>query len=196
MSASDDTPMIRAQAGEQRGMSVNLEGFEVSTELEAMARRLVHAHDRLRDLDQFEIAYLWDHGDPPRNGKACAWGKARLMPRWVQPLAPYDACITIMSKVWNFLRDRQREALLLHELMHLGQNPDSGMLEVVPHDIEEFGYVAAQYGAWRSSLEAFHEQLQLGLDPAGPLRDLANRTGTSITIEHDGRSATIGPDER
>jgi hypothetical protein len=165
VSGNDDTPMLRPQASEQRGMSVSLEGFEVSSELEAMARRLISEHGRLSHLEDFAVAYLWDHGDPPRNGKPCAWGKARLVPRWVQPLAPSDACITILSKVWMVLADRQREALLLHELLHLGLNPDSGMLEVVPHDVEEFGYVAAQYGAWRSSLEAFGQQLQLGLGP-------------------------------
>lgn len=161
--SSDDTPMLRPPAAEHRGMTVRLEGFELASEVEAMARRLIGQHDRLRHLEGFEVAYLWDHGDPPRNGKPCAWGKARLVPKWVQPLAPYDGCITIMSKVWDVLRDQQREALLLHELLHLGQNQDSGMLEVVPHDIEEFGYVAATYGAWRSSLEAFGEQLQLGI---------------------------------
>lgn len=163
--SNDDTPMLRPQAGEQRGMSTHLEGYELSTELEHRARRMISEHDVLRHLEGFEVAYLWDHGDPPRNGKPCAWGKARLVPRWVQPMVLADGCITIMSKVWLVLSDRQRDALLMHELLHLGQNEDSGLLEVVPHDVEEFGYVASTYGAWRSSLEAFGQQLQLRLGP-------------------------------
>lgn len=163
---SDDTPQLRAPRGDDANpaLHVRLEGFEESDELRRYADGLIAEHGRLRFLQAgWAVAYLLDHGEPSRNGKACAWGMARLVPKWARALTRYDAAITINATVWAVLSEVQRNALMLHELCHLGENPDSGKLETVPHDVEEFGFVVATYGQWRSSLELFSEQLALGL---------------------------------
>lgn len=160
---SDDTPTIKAPKQAERGLHMHLSGTQLAPDLERVAEQLIGTHQRLRFLEDWRVAYLWDYADPDTSAKPCAWGKARLVPKWALAITEYDAAITMNLAVWQVLSEQQREALMLHELMHFGTNERTGALETVPHDIEEFGFVAATYGQWRSSLSVFAEQLGLGL---------------------------------
>jgi hypothetical protein len=164
-----DIPQIPPRPSEQGqpGLHIVLEGFELSAEVEAVAERLTAKHGRFRWLGQFRVAYLLEHADLPAGGKYCDWAKARLVPKWARALTSYDAAITVNALVWGVLRERHREALVLHELLHLGQNEKTGRLEMVPHDVEEFSFVVAEHGAWRPSLQEFMEQLSLGMGDGG-----------------------------
>jgi hypothetical protein len=159
-----DLPAIPERDNEQAqpGLYVKLEGFELSAEVQAVAERLIASHSRLRPLSEWTLAYLLHHADPPKRGNAHTWASAKLVPKWMRPLTDHDAAVIVNAKVWAVLPERQREALTLHELLHLEEN-EQGRLEVVPHDVEEFGLVVATYGQWRPSLEAFAEQLSMGL---------------------------------
>ena len=164
--SANDVPQIPPQPSEQGqpGLHLHLSGFEVSVEVEAVAERLIADHSMLRRLDQFSIAYMLEHAELPTGGKYCDWARARLVPKWARAIVSADAAVTVNALVWSVLTDQHREALVLHELLHLGQNEKSGALEVVPHDVEEFGYVVRTYGQWRPSLVDFAEQLGLGLN--------------------------------
>lgn len=166
---SADFPTIGPSPHEegQPGLHMQLEGFEISDEVEAVARKLIDRHGRLYFLDQFRIGYLLHHTDPPKSKDRHKWATARLAPKWALPFMKVDGCITVNQPVWQVLSEERREALMLHELLHYGQNEDSGALETVPHDIEEFGFVVAEYGQWRNSLVYFAEQLALGLAKQG-----------------------------
>lgn len=162
MSDLPSLPRHEAEQG-QPGLHVVLQGFEMSGEVEAVADKLINAHHGLQFLRQFDLAYLLEHADLPSGGKYCDWAKARLVPKWARAVASADAAVTVNALVWQVLTDKHREALVLHELLHLGQNEKSGALEIVPHDVEEFSFVVRQYGQWRPSLVDFAEQLALGL---------------------------------
>lgn len=164
--SDSDLPAIRPTPHEpgQPGLIAQLEGFEISAEVEAVANRLIAQHPRLQWLDDWAIGYLLHHTDPPEVGERSphVLGRARLVPKHFVPFTRVAATVTVNAPIWQVLAERQREALVLHELLHLGTN-DHGALIIVPHDVEEFGFVAATYGAWEPGLRDFGLQLQMGL---------------------------------
>lgn len=164
-----DLPAIRPQPSEdgQPGLRTHLDGFEISSEVADVARRLIAQHTRLGFIDDFEIGYLLHHTDPPAERTPHQLGKARLVPKHFLPYSSVAATITCNAPIWQVLPERQREALVLHELLHLGTHEKTGDLVIVPHDVEEFGFVAATYGAWEPGLRDFAYQLQMGLGAGG-----------------------------
>lgn len=75
---------------------------------------------------------------------------------------------------WDDANDREREILVVHELLHCGQATDAfgapkfrrsdnaPILAMIGHDVEEFDAVARRYGAWKSDLVSFREALEEG----------------------------------
>lgn len=91
------------------------------------------------------------------------WVRVGIVGGWQRALTEVDAAVIVNAPIWQQLAERQRSALVLHGLLHFGQNEKSGKLITVPHDVEEFTFVVAEYGTWRPSLRAMAEQLGLGL---------------------------------
>lgn len=158
-------PTIQPHPSEQGqpGLHLQMVGYQLSEEVEAVAGRLISEHDRLRFLEVFEVAYLLHHAEPPKRADKHEWANARKVSGWARALTKYDGALVVNAPVWQVLTEQHREALLLHELLHFGQDERTGDLVLVGHDIEEFGYVVATYGQWRPSLTHFAEQLGLGL---------------------------------
>jgi hypothetical protein len=169
---SGDLPTIRPQPSEegQPGLHQHLSGFEVSGEVEAVAQHLIDSHSRLQFLEDWAVGYALEHTDPPDEQTPHVIGRAKLVPKAMRAFSRVDAVVHVNAPIWQILTEPQREALVLHELLHFGTNEKSGALEILPHDVEEFGYVAATYGAWSPNLRNFAGQLQLGLEH-GPSDD-------------------------
>jgi hypothetical protein len=166
---SGDLPTIRPQPSEagQPGLHSHLSGFEVSDELEAVAQRLIDQHHRLAFLEDWAVGYALEHTDPPEERTPHVIGRAKLVPKAMRAFSRVDAVVHVNAPIWQVLTESQREALVLHELLHSGTNEKTGALEILPHDVEEFGFVAATYGAWSPALRDFAGQLQLGLSEGG-----------------------------
>lgn len=163
-----DYPSIRPAPSEEGepGLFTKLEGFAHSEELEAVAVRLIGRHQRLRYLEDYPIAYLLHHTEPPE--KPHDVGSARKISGWQRALTTVDGVVILNAPVWQAVSEQQREALMLHQLLHFGLHEKTGALLIVGHDVEEFGLVAATYGAWRPSLRDFAEQLSMGLAAGDP----------------------------
>lgn len=73
-------------------------------------------------------------------------------------------CIEIAQDIWEALPEKQRIALVDHELCHCFReiNDDTGewMLSIRPHDVEEFAEIVQRHGLWSSDLDHFVEQSQ------------------------------------
>lgn len=64
----------------------------------------------------------------------------------------------LASPEWSELNERQRAALVDHELSHcFAERDDDGSfkLSMVPHDLEEFGAIVRRHGLWKSDVRAF-----------------------------------------
>jgi predicted metallopeptidase len=144
--------------------SENPEGLDYyrSDEVMAVARRLVDRHAvtlaRLRD---FELVYLLRHVEGELEEKRLdAIAKAFKAPALWHDVAGVDAGIWIDDRYWKLFGEQQREAVCLHELLHLGVN-DNGQIKLLDHDVEDFGMVVRLYGPWIPNLRRFAEQLAL-----------------------------------
>lgn len=159
-------------------------------EVEAIAESLIEEVDRHRDLGKARIEYVFIDPTPKSKGRM-VWGRARKITglsahlaaatrplRFREP-APFFV-VEIAHDVWSTLDERQRRALVDHELCHLWvDETDDGelVLGTAGHDVEEFRGVIARHGLWNRSTEAFARGLSAnviaGIDD---LEDLANDT--------------------
>jgi predicted metallopeptidase len=72
--------------------------------------------------------------------------------------------IELAEDVWETLTDEAREALIDHELSHFGvaiNDQAETVLQINPHDLEEFNDIVRRHGLWRADLEAFAAAAQL-----------------------------------
>lgn len=122
-------------------------------------------HGHLLDFN-VRIEYTFIDKVPKSQGKE-VWGQVRKISGLNAHLSneegePYFVMI-IAEPVWDILTPEQREALVDHELCHLGaeaqqKETTDGSEEVIklsvqPHDCEAFYAEIRRHGLWREDLE-------------------------------------------
>lgn len=67
--------------------------------------------------------------------------------------------LDVHREAWLGLTPRQREALVDHELCHMGieLTDDGPKLILIGHDIEEFNSIVARHGNWNNRVKLFSE---------------------------------------
>ncbi len=150
--------------------------YRPAPSVKRIAQTLIAKHHT--DLADVRIEYVF-RSETAKSGGKEVWGKARKISGLNAFLAT-DAemsdvvpaedffVIEIAEPVWTVLGEKERTALVDHELCHCGVQFDEKeelQLVLVPHDVEEFRQVVARHGLWRPDVEAFaataYEQLQL-----------------------------------
>lgn len=152
-------------------------------DVEKVAGELIADHHP--HLDGVPITYLFRLPAAKSHGRT-VYGKARKIGGMAAVLAsrlpdsqheivyPIDFfVIEIAADVWTAMDEKQRAALVDHELCHLDvEMPEDEhqdrKLRMVGHDVEEFAAVIRRHGLWRDSVanlvSAAAEQLELALD--------------------------------
>lgn len=149
---------------------------------ERIAKELIPQHHE--HLTPCEIRYLFIDPIPRSHGKS-TMGRARkvsglnaylLAQPGLDPEIAHDRLeggdfelfvIEFAETIWNELDDRQRHALVDHELSHCWAGEDHQgryRLSMRGHDVEEFRTVIERHGIWKPDIEAFArtvEQLTL-----------------------------------
>jgi len=125
-----------------------------SKEVEEIAKKLLNPLTL-----QAKIAYLMSE-------RESSWlGRCQLLPAPVKLLTGYDYIIYVNANAWDNLSPTQKEALVFHELEHIGYKPSAkdetiGKWTTRGHDLEEFNSVAKKYGKWLDDVEAFDNSLK------------------------------------
>lgn len=147
------------------------EGYLLSDEVAAVARRVIDSDPRFAVCNAISIGYALQWGeDPASKGGLHALAKCQKAPPLWRDLGVFEVVVWAVEKAWRHLGERQREALIAHELSHIAGRNDAGNVVLADHDIEEFAYVVGKYGQWHPGLEHFAEQLGLGLEAAASRR--------------------------
>jgi hypothetical protein len=153
------------------------EAFLPAGQLQTIAEALIERHDDvLGHLADVEIAYFWKKTGGKKSG-------APVMGKAVKPSGLMTAFTTADAVIWlasDHLIEcdyspRQIEALLFHEMQHIGvEEPDpedeDGERKIVMrgHDIEAFYADIRTYGAWDDMLklaaDAFRQAPMFGED--------------------------------
>ena len=135
--------------------------YEVSADVKSVAERLVRLYPvQFGWTSNFRLGYIMVRGLKLNLDKKEPWGKFKKVPPLYRGLTDLDAVIEIVADGWDRLDAHQQEALIAHELCH-GSMSERGALRVEKHDLEEFRFVVAQWGAWDEGIKRFGEQLDL-----------------------------------
>lgn len=125
-------------------------------EVEAIAESLIEEIDRHGDLAKARIEYVFIDKAPKSKGRQ-VWGRARkinglsahlaatVRPARFREPVPFFV-VEISHDIWRALDERQRRALVDHELCHLWVDEDDDgelVLGTAGHDVEEFCGVVA-----------------------------------------------------
>ena len=162
--------------------------FSYAPEVQAIGEVLIDEVEAHMDLARVRIEYLFIDPAPKSHGRT-VWGRAKKVsglaaffaaPRrqGLRTPAPFFV-VEISHEVWETLNDRQRRALVDHELSHLRvTTTDDGELELSTrgHDVEEFAGIVARHGLWSPMARSFalglsDHVITVGLDQ---LEGLAN----------------------
>jgi hypothetical protein len=124
---------------------------EASTEVISIAQQIIKKyHD---DLAKASIGFLFRE-DAQVSGDKLVLGKASKVPDRLKPFLDYDFLIWLSQEDYVKFDNKQREALIDHELCHCTMNEED-MPKMRHHDIEEFGCIVERYGLWKSDLITF-----------------------------------------
>jgi hypothetical protein len=135
--------------------------YEESLEIRSVADRLVRLFPvQFGWTANFKLGFIIIRGLKLNLDKKEPWGKFKKVPPLYRGLTGLDAVIEIVGEGWSRLNAEQQEALVAHELCH-GSMSEKGALRVEKHDLEEFRFVVAQWGAWDDGIRRFGEQLDL-----------------------------------
>ena len=136
------------------------EFYEASEELETIARKLIQEHHS--HLVEARIKYLFRTGNWEVK-KRETWGQAKKVGKEVNYLTGYDFIVTIHRDVWEQLDDKEKRALLDHELQHCSAGTDDAgnkVWYIQGHDVEDFYAIIKRHGLWSKSLRKMNSLLQ------------------------------------
>jgi len=126
--------------------------FDWAESVEEIAKDLIpkyHTH-----LVNAKIAYLFKNKEIKRGGKIVIATAEKCGPK-VKALAEYDFIITVAYPTYQELTDKQKTAVVDHELEHcFVDEDDSGevKLKIITHDFEEFNSIIRRHGLWKPDL--------------------------------------------
>lgn len=142
--------------------------------MENLGRQLIRDWPELRHIRNVSVAYAWKRKGGKSKG-ALVFGTCTKLSGYARYRSQADFLIWLAA---DHVRDaaftpEQLEALLYHELKHIGfeldedeNSPTYGEMQIkaVGHDVEGFYDEIRRYGSWRDSLRhAEHEFKQLAL---------------------------------
>ena len=130
--------------------------FKIAPEVAQIAQELIiKYHQHLRGAN---IRYLFRYG-PWSNKKRETQGQAVKVSGVNHFLTGLDFIILINADVWEQLNEKEKVALVDHELEHCCKEDDKFYLQ--GHDVEDFIRVIRRHGFWSPNLKAVkHEAVQ------------------------------------
>lgn len=200
--------------------------YTEAPEVERLARSLIGEYHR--HLMSERIEFVFCEKTPTKGGKE-TWGRARKVTGLNAFLAGQDAAdddadaffvIEIARPVWDGINDRQRAALVDHELAHCWfeeQTDDEGNVKTIrkllAHDLEEFSAIILRHGVWRDEVRQlldaaeahngqtameFEDGTRVGSGAADACRNLINTMAANGggSIEAGGKRVDIPADDK
>jgi hypothetical protein len=122
---------------------------DASPMIEEMTQKIIAKCAELDVSKAAKVKYLFRLGSWSHSGDC-----AKTTGKW-RHLTAYDFVICLHKETWDILTDHQKEALLHHELSHVGHVEDKWI--VVKHDVEEFLTTFKRYGSWTPNLKILED---------------------------------------
>lgn len=97
------------------------------------------------ELKEARIGFLFRDEAPVKDGRVTL-GAAKKVGEDLKAVMPYDFLIWIAGDYWPRLNEKQRQALVDHELCHCAMVGNKTATR--PHDINEFACILERHGVW------------------------------------------------
>jgi len=127
--------------------------FDPADAVEKIAKKLIpkyHSH-----LVTSKIAYLFKNKKKKTKGREVVATAEKISPKHYA-LCGYHFLITAFYPTWTGLSDKQKLAVVDHELEHCFVEDDEKTGEpkysILPHDVEEFGVIIKRHGLYTTDL--------------------------------------------
>lgn len=169
--ADDSGATISVQAGDGPEVVVAAPGraladpdaaFVEAPEVAAIARDLTDRFATFTHLHEHRIEYLFQTAMPKGRGGCKTIGRAHVVNDLYQAVTDGLAGIVVVNQPWWLTAtDRQRQALVYHELCHFDTDAETGALKTLNHDLEMFIGEAQHFGDWRAGIREVAEQLSV-----------------------------------
>lgn len=130
------------------------EYLDAPPEIDKLAKKIMHKFS-LFDADSAKIKFVFKYSKRSGELGYCS----RNVGHW-RFLIDYDFVIVLWASWWALAPPKEQEALLYHELLHIGKNPNTGFWEVRKHPIECFPEEIAAFGAWHPSLKDMNDLIK------------------------------------
>lgn len=135
--------------------------WKAGSEIVELANSLIAKYNH--NASGANICYLFKSKHGKQSGLVVA-GTCKKESDKSKILHGYDYVITLADDIWQEMAPKQREALLMHEILHISAEEDeqTGDIEfgINGHDTEEFRKVIEEYGFWNDNLERLAEVVE------------------------------------
>ena len=129
------------------------------TAFDHLEEAIANDPENFRFLTGIRVAIVFRETNPRQKGREAA-AKIKVASSLEQCLTGDDVIIVVGLPAWMRYDDRQRTALMDHELRHLAET-DKGALTTIGHDLECFTENVRLYGRWNDGLAKEIAQLAL-----------------------------------
>lgn len=139
--------------------------FVRAPDVERIADLIRQAHPMTFDhLRNFNRLLLFKKGTPPKKDEGESFihtiARAFKAPALWADVSGYHAGFWVWEWWWEKCDQAKREALVMHELLHIGMAPN-GSPRMEKHDVEDFALVVRHYGRWSEGVQLYAQQLAL-----------------------------------
>ena len=116
---------------------------KASDEVVKIAEHMINLyHEHLMDA---RIGLLFRDEAPVTDGRITL-GMAKKIGEDMKPYVPYEFVIWVAGDYWPRLTEKQKQALIDHELCHCSMM--GGKVSMRKHDVEEFACILERHGVW------------------------------------------------
>jgi predicted metal-dependent peptidase len=143
-----NTASKKGQKSEQTAKETKKDKFWDAVEVREIATKLIGEDGTFTFPKNTPILYLFVD-------KMKDLGNIAHCSEKVEFASAYKFIMTINYEVWSRMTEREREALVFHELCHIFYDAEKDKYSCVDHDLEEFGRVVSRYGLWRRDVQMF-----------------------------------------
>lgn len=113
--------------------------------LQEMANGMIQSIEKFQHLEDCRIAYLTSSKGKSSNG-IVVHADCEKVNEKIKALCGIDFIITFYEPTLEGWTDAQRAALVEHELMHIGFDPQTHGCKLIPHDVQDFEAILVKYG--------------------------------------------------
>lgn len=122
-----------------------MDNRKISEEFARIGAELIRKEDDLAHLRSAELCIIYLTSDhEKRSGSKRILGQCEKIQDKYKWGIPADFTITVFEPNTEGFTETQKEALIFHELLHIGG--EEGAWKIEPHDLEDFRAIIDKYG--------------------------------------------------